>query len=407
MQAVILAAGKSTRTYPLTLTKPKPLLKVAGKTIIEHNLEQLVGLVDEIYIVVGYKAEMIKEFVGDEFKGMKIRYLVQDEPLGNADALKKAGGSIKDRFILMFGDDLYSRKDIEKLLEYDNAILAAKVKNPENFGVLKIENDIFLEVIEKPKVFVSDLVNIGCFIFTKDIFEALDKISLSQRNEYELPDAYNLLAKKKEMKVVSVEDYWLPITYPWSLLEANEYLLENPPEKPPPQGNPPSPLLQRGKIEEGVRINGRLTVGAGTIVKSGVYVEGNIVIGKNCKIGPNCYLRGTAAIGDNCHIGQAVEIKSSIIGNGANIAHLSYVGDSVIGDNVNFGAGTITANLRFDKTNIKSPIGDILTDTERKKLGVIVGDNCQIGINVSFYPGAKINPNSQILPGEIVKRDME
>ena len=102
-----------------------------------------------------------------------------------------------------------------------------------------------------------------------------------------------------------------------------------------------------------------------------------------------------------------MEIKSSIIGDNTNIAHLSYVGDSVIGDNVNFGAGTITGNLRFDKANIKSPIGKILTDTKRKKLGVIAGDNCQIGINVSFYPGVKINPNSQILPGEIVKRDVE
>ena len=419
-QAVILAAGKSTRTYPLTLAKPKPLLKVAGETIIEHNLEQLVGLVDEVYIVVGYKAEMIKEFVGDEFKGLKIRYIIQDEQLGNADALKKVGENIKDKFILMFGDDLYSKKDIEKLLKYDNAILAAKVKNPENFGVLKIKNNIFLEVIEKPKVFVSDLVNVGCFVFTKDIFEVLNKISLSQRNEYELPDAYNLLAKKKEIKVVSVEDYWLPITYPWSLLEANEYLLENLPGK-----NPPNPLLQRGKhladspkpllqkwkyqegeIEEGVRIKGQLTVGAGTIVKSGVYIEGNIIIGKNCKIGPNCYLRGTTAIGDNCHIGQAVEIKSSIIGDNTNIAHLSYVGDSVVGNNVNFGAGTITANLRFDNGNIKTPVNNIIQDTSRRKFGVIIGDNCKTGINVSFYPGVKINPDSQIAPGEIVKRDI-
>jgi len=402
MQAVILAAGKSTRTYPLTLTKPKPLLKVAGKTIIEHNLEQLVGLANEIFIVVGYKAEMIKEFVGDEFKGMKIKYLVQDKPLGNADALKKAKESITGKFILIFGDDLYSKKDIEKLLEYDNAILAAKVKNPENFGILKIKNNIFLEVIEKPKVFVSDLVNIGCFVFTKDIFEALDKISLSQRNEYELPDAYNLLAKKKEIKVASVENYWLPITYPWSLLEANEYLLENHFKE-----NPPSPLFQKGKIEEGVRINGQLTVGAGTVVKSGVYIEGNIIIGKNCKIGPNCYLRGTTAIGDNCHIGQAVEIKSSIIGGNTNIAHLSYIGDSVIGDNVNFGAGTITANLRFDNGNIKTPVNNVILDTSRRKFGVIVGDNCKTGIHVSLYPGVKIDPGSQILPGKIIKRDIK
>ena len=407
MQAVILAAGKSTRTYPLTLTKPKPLLKVAGKTIIEHNLKQLAGIVDEVYIVVGYKAEMIKKFVGNKFRGMKIKYVTQKKPLGNADALMKVEKKIKGKFILMFGDDLYSGKDIEKLLKYDNAILAQKVKNPERFGVLKVSNGIFVEAIEKPKVFISDLVNIGCFLFTKDIFGALKKIKLSKRNEYELPDAYNLLAKEKKIKVIAIKDYWLPITFPWSLLEANEFLLEN-----FFKGNPPSPLLQRGKyqegeIEEGVRINGQLIVGAGTIIKSGVYIEGNIIIGKNCKIGPNCYLRGTTAIGDNCHIGQAVEIKSSIIGDSVNVAHLSYIGDSIIGDNVNIGAGNITANLRFDDKNIKTLINDTVQDTERRKLGVIIGDNCKTGINVSFYPGIKINPGSEIMPGKIVKKDIK
>jgi len=106
-QAVILAAGKSTRTYPLTLTKPKPLLKVAGKTIIEHNLEQLIGIVDEVYIVVGHKAEMIKKFVGNEFKGIKIKYVTQKKPTGNASALMNVEKQIKGKFILMFGDDLY------------------------------------------------------------------------------------------------------------------------------------------------------------------------------------------------------------------------------------------------------------------------------------------------------------
>ncbi|MEA1936785.1 MAG: bifunctional sugar-1-phosphate nucleotidylyltransferase/acetyltransferase [Patescibacteria group bacterium] len=402
MQAVILAAGKSTRTYPLTLTKPKPLLKVAGKTIIEHNLEQLIGIVDEVCIVVGYKAEMIREFVGDEFKGMKIKYAVQKKPLGNADALLKAEKQIKEKFILMFGDDLYSGKDIKKLLKYDNAILAQRVENPERFGVLKIKDGVFVKVVEKPKIFISDLVNIGCFLFTKDIFQALKKIKLSKRNEYELPDAYNLLAKEKEINVVTVKDYWLPITYPWSLLEANEYLLKNPPNHLLQGGK-----FQEGKIEEGVKINGQLAIGGGTIIKSGVYIEGNVIIGKNCRIGPNCYLRGTTAIGDNCHIGQAVEIKSSIIGDCVNIAHLSYFGDSVIGDNVNIAAGNITANLRFDNKNIKSPVNGDVQDTKRRKLGVIIGDNCKTGINISFYPGVKINPGSEIIPGKIVKRDIK
>ena len=397
MQAVILAAGKSTRTYPLTLTKPKPLLKVAGKTIIEHNLEQLTGLVDEVYIVVGYRAEMIKEFIGEQFKEIKVKYVIQEEVVGNADALKKVKGKIKDRFILMFGDDLYSRKDIERLLKCDNAILAQKVEDPTRFGVLKVDEDRFIEVVEKPKKFISNLVNIGCFLFDKDIFDSLEKVGLSKRNEYELTDAYNMLAKKKEIKVVEVKDYWLPITYPWNLLDANDHLLKD---------------LETGEnkeceIEKNVQVKGEIDVGSGTVIKSGVYIEGNVVIGKNCKIGPNCYLRGPVSVGDNCHIGQAVEIKHSIIGDNTNVAHLSYIGDSVIGDNVNIGAGSITANLRFDEKKIGSTVGGNIQDTGRNKLGVIIGDNCKIGINVSFYPGVKIGAEKQILPGEIIKEDCE
>ena len=397
MQAVILAAGKSTRTYPLTLTKPKPLLKVAGKTIVEHNLEQLAGLVDEVYIVVGYRAEMIKEFVGERFKDMKIKYVIQEEAVGNADALKKVSGNIKGKFILMFGDDLYSRKDIERLLKCDNAILAERVEDPTRFGVLKVDGDRFVEVVEKPKKFISNLVNIGCFLFDKDIFDTLEKVGLSKRNEYELTDAYNMLAKEKEIEVVEVKDYWLPITYPWNLLDANDHLLKD---------------LKTGenkecKIEKNVQIKGKIDVGSGTVIKSGVYIEGNVMIGKNCKIGPNCYLRGPVSVGDNCHIGQAVEIKHSIVGDNTNIAHLSYVGDSVIGDNVNVGAGSITANLRFNEKNVGSSVDGNIQDTGRKKLGVIIGDNCKIGINVSFYPGVKIGAEKQILPGEIVKEDHE
>lgn len=396
MQAVILAAGKSTRTYPLTLTKPKPLLKVANKTIIEHNLEQIDGMVDETIVIVGYKAEMIKKFLGGKFGKMRIKYVVQNKALGNADALKLAGKKIKDRFILMFGDDLYSRKDIEPLLKYSSAMLAKKISNPEHFGVLKTNKGVFCQVVEKPKKFVSNLVNVGCFVFSKEIFNVLDKVKLSQRNEYELTDAYNLLAKKEKIKVVQVKDYWFPLTYPWSLLEANESLLSR----------ITSRREKESEVEKGAVLKGEVIVGKNTLVKSGSYIEGPVMIGRDCVIGPNCYLRGATTIGDNCHIGQAVEIKNSIIGSNTNVAHLSYVGDSIIGDNCNLGAGTITANLRHDWKNIKCMIKGELKDTGRQKLGIIMGDNCKTGIHTSFYPGVKINPGCMTLPGEVVKRDL-
>ncbi len=397
MQAVILAAGKSTRTYPLTLTKPKPLLKVANETIIEHNLNQLKGLADEVIIVVGYKGEMIESFIGKKFGKMKIScYVAQEKPLGNADALKCARNKIKERFILMFGDDLYSGKDIKNLVKYKNAILAQKVQNPQCFGVLKTDKDIFKEVVEKPKEFISDLVNVGCFVFEKKIFNYLESVDLSQRNEYELTDAYNLMAKKEKINVVEVKDYWLPTGYPWNLLEANEFLMNRIKSK-----------IEKGaKIEKGTTLKGKIILGKGSFIKAGSYIEGPVAIGESCVIGPNCYLRAGTVIGNNSHIGQAVEIKNSIVGDNTNVSHLSYVGDSIIGDNCNLAAGTITANLRHDGKNIKCKVKEEIKDTGRKKIGVMMGDNCKTGIHTSFYPGVKIDPGICTLPGDVVKRDL-
>ncbi|MEK6868452.1 MAG: DapH/DapD/GlmU-related protein, partial [Nanoarchaeota archaeon] len=148
-------------------------------------------------------------------------------------------------------------------------------------------------------------------------------------------------------------------------------------------------------------------VGKGTIIKSGVYIEGPVLIGQNCTIGPNCYIRGETTLGDGAKIGNAVEVKNSIVGNKTSIGHLSYVGDSIIADHVNFGAGTIVANLKHDDSTIKSHVGKELVDSGRRKLGTIIGDGVHTGVHSSIYPGRKLWPNTTTAPGEIVKYDKQ
>jgi bifunctional UDP-N-acetylglucosamine pyrophosphorylase/glucosamine-1-phosphate N-acetyltransferase len=396
-QVVMLAAGESTRARPLTITKPKPLLKVAGKPIIEHNLEQLRGIAGEVFLIVGYKEEMIKKHLGSKFQGIKINYISQKQRLGTGHALALAEKHIKGSFIAMYGDDLYSGKDIKKCLKHRNCVLAQKRKDIERFGVLLAKGNKVQKIVEKPKSFVSDLVNSGLYVFDKEIFSVLKNIDKSSRQEYELPEAVNLLAQKQAVNCEEVKDFWVSIAYPWDLIEANEVLLSFLKNR----------ASKKARIEKGAVLKGVVAVGEGTLIKSGSYIEGPVKIGKNCLIGPNCYLRPSTTIGDNCHIGQAVEIKNSLIGDNTNAAHLSYVGDSVIGDNCNLGAGTITANLRHDWKNIKSMVKGELKDTGRAKFGIIVADNCKTGIHTSFYPGVKMNPGRMTLPGEIVKQDLE
>ena len=161
-----------------------------------------------------------------------------------------------------------------------------------------------------------------------------------------------------------------------------------------------------GDLHASAVIEGRLKLGKGSRILPGVYIEGNVVIGEDCKIGPNCYVRGNTSIGDRCHIGQSVEIKNSIILSGTNVGHLSYVGDSILGENVNFGAGTIISNYRHDGCNHRSMVDGELIDTGRRKFGTIIGDGVHTGIGTLIYPGRKIWPNMSTRPGEVVQRDL-
>ena len=196
--------------------------------------------------------------------------------------------------------------------------------------------------------------------------------------------------------VVATDADSFRIRFPWDLLRVNEMAVEK--------------ILGSGRIDEppsGTRVEGRLRLGPGTRLLPGVYVEGDVIVGENCTIGPNCYIRGRTSIGAGCRIGQAVEIKNSIILSGSSIGHLSYCGDSIVCESVNFGAGTIAANFRHDGSNHRSMVQGRLVDTGRRKFGTVVGDGVHTGIHTSIYPGRKLWPHTSTRPGEIVRYDRQ
>ena len=195
---------------------------------------------------------------------------------------------------------------------------------------------------------------------------------------------------------VMIDNESIYIRYSWDLLALNERIVGNISEN-----------RIYGSVREGVVIDGFVEIGEGTVLLPGVYIEGNVIIGENCKIGPNCYIRGNTSIGDKCHIGQSVEVKNSILMDGVSAGHLSYVGDSIIGENSNLGAGTVTANFRHDGKNHRSEVDGELIDTGRRKFGSIFGDDVHTGIHTSIYPGRKIWPAMMTRPGECVDRDLK
>ena len=393
MQAIIMAAGKSTRTYPITLTIPKPLVKIANKPIIVHNLEALKDHVNEFIIIVGYLKEQFNEVLGNEFEGIPIKYVEQREQHGTGHAVLLTKNLINEDFLVINGDDIFSKKDFEQIVNTKNSMLVKEVTDPSHFGVIKFENEKVLEIVEKSENPPSNLANTGLYHFEPKIFEYLEKVEHSKRNEIEIVDAISLFAKENDFFYKVVIDYWLPNTYCWSFLENNEFLLARMKEE----------IL--GEVEPNVTIKGKLILGKGSIIKSGTYIEGDVLIGENVMIGPNCYLRGSTSIDNGVKLKNAAEIKNSIIFEKANGFHLSFIGDSIIGKKVNIGAGTKVANFRHDGKSHTCMVKEELIDTGRRKLGAIIGDNVHTGINCSIYPGRLIWPDQSTLPGEIVRKN--
>jgi len=292
MKAVILAAGKSTRTYPLTLTKPKPLLKVGEKTIIERNLEAIRPLAEEAIVVAGYKKDMLVDSLGYNFNGLKISYVEQKEQLGTSHALSLVEDNIgsDEKFILMLGDNLYSQEDIRKCISYDSSILTAKIKDLENFGVIVEKNGVVVDLIEKPKTFVSDKIIAGVYVFNNSIFSHLKRIDKSSRGELELPDAIKIYIKNNKLHCVD-SSFWIPIGFPQDLLKAD--------------------IVFRDE---------KNLVGEDTII------EGEVI---NSNIGKDCTIKG--------------KVEDSIIMSGTTIEKGSLVKDSIFGEKVYF-SGEIESN---------------------------------------------------------------
>ncbi|MCA9460454.1 MAG: NTP transferase domain-containing protein, partial [Nanoarchaeota archaeon] len=187
-QAVIFCAGKGTRLQAYTGDIPKVLIEVNGKTLLEYKLEMLDGLVEEVILVVGYMADKVRDLIGDSYGNLKISYCYQRELLGSGHALLQAKDMLDGKFLVLNGDDIYSRADISKLMDLPLAVMGKRVSNPESFGVFKLDldNNYLKEIVEKPKEFISNIANIGVYVFDSKIFDY--ELKKSIRGEYEIID---------------------------------------------------------------------------------------------------------------------------------------------------------------------------------------------------------------------------
>jgi len=224
MQCIILAAGKGTRLRPLTETTPKPLVQVAGKTLLDHIVEALPSAVDELIIVTGYLGEQIREHCGEEFHGRPVTYIHQEEQNGTAKALWLAKDLIKDRFMFMFADDIHGSNDLARAVSYSRSMLVAQVSNPEKFGIVVRRPDgTISQMIEKPEHAPSNCASTGAMVLDKNIFNYEPQESKAIKGEYYLTEVIERYSKDFPIAVVE-QGTWIPIASVEDVEYANELL---------------------------------------------------------------------------------------------------------------------------------------------------------------------------------------
>jgi bifunctional UDP-N-acetylglucosamine pyrophosphorylase/glucosamine-1-phosphate N-acetyltransferase len=398
MKGYILAAGEGLRMRPLTSNIPKPLLPVAGKPFLEHNIESLkeAGIRDLI-LLVGWRAQRIREHFGDgkDF-GVKIEYIEQKERLGTAHAIGMIKDKIDSSFFCLYGDVVLTKESVKGMVEHHKKVKGSlmaltTVEDPRRYGSVIVDAGVVKDIIEKPEVPESNLVNAGAYILEPEIFEAIAETKKSSRGEYEITDSFKTLIRKSHLFTHLLTGEWIDVARPWDLIEANRILMEDLQSK------------IEGEVSDRATIIGNIQVGKGTRVLPGSYIIGPTIIGEDCEIGPNAYIRPSTSIGEHCKIGAAVEIKNSIIMNRTNVPHLSYVGDSVIGERCNLGAGTKVANLRLDEREIQVVVDGKKVGSGRRKLGVIMGDDVKTGINATIDVGTIIGEGTFIGMGAVAR----
>ena len=323
MKGIILHGGHGTRLRPLTHTGPKQLLPIANKPMSQFCLEAIfeTGITEIAIIIGGVGSNKVREYYGDGNKfGVKITYIEQDEPRGIAHAIRLCKDFINnDKFLVFLGDNIIQKSIVNfvkkfKNSDYDATVLLCEVDNPSRFGIADVENEKIVKIIEKPKNPTSNLAVTGIYLLTPLIFEIIDNLKPSWRNELEITDALdNLLRQNNNISFERITDYWKDTGTPEDIIHANGEIIKKMLEN-----------LENDHI-----------IGKDTVIESNVKINGPVVIGDNChissgsSIGPNVSVGNNTTVAisniensivmENCKINSSAEIKNSIIANNSDI----------------------------------------------------------------------------------------
>ena len=320
MKGIILHGGHGTRLRPLTHTGPKQLLPIANKPMSQFCLEAIfeTGITEIAIIIGGVGSNKVREYYGDGNKfGVKITYIEQDEPRGIAHAIRLCKDFINNEKFLVFLGDNIIQKSIAGFVEkfknsdYDATVLLCEVDNPSRFGIADIENEKILKITEKPKNPTSNLAVTGIYLLTPLIFEIIDNLKPSWRNELEITDALdNLLRQNNNISFERITDYWKDTGTPEDIIHANGEIIKKMLEN-----------LENDHI-----------IGKDTVIESNVKINGPVVIGDNCRISSGSSIGPNVSVGNNTTVAIS-NIENSIVMENFKIDSSAEITNSIIANN--------------------------------------------------------------------------
>lgn len=389
MKAIVLAAGEGSRLKPFTATRPKVMIPVGNKPILEYvvNALQESGIID-IILVVGYKREKIMDYFADGHKwGVNITYVEQFQQLGTAHALRQASHLIKDHFLVINGDTVIDASAIKEIMRHQTGeavMLTVTVDKAQKYGVVQTHNNLVKSIDEKPKhKEVGNTVNAGVYCFSPKIFDFLEYMDISERGDYEITDAIKkMIDTGIPVRAVHTSATWMDSVYLWDLIDLNAATLAR--QKPD----------NLGTIEEGAHVIGPVTIGENTVIRSGAYIVGPVSIGDNCDIGPNSVVLPSTSIGSNTTIEPFARVSNSIVMSNVRICSFNYIANSIIGEGTTTGPSFIA-----ESDNTKVEVENMLM---RANIGAIIGDNTEIAGRVLIKPGRIVGVRCKIGSGIVI-----
>jgi NDP-sugar pyrophosphorylase family protein len=404
MKVILLAAGRSKRLKPII---DKNFLEFLGKPLIEHQLDILAAAGFDDFIVVGGEHNLERI----ELMASRLEYkieIAEQEDLGQGQAggVLAASKFVKNESVL-----IVSANDVVDIEAFKLVLKASKDNDFESFIVGKEvdsyfpggylstdDNNTITGIVEKPGEGnePGNLVNIVIHYHknSKKLFDALKNAQSDNDDVYEVA-LDDLIRKGTRMKALPYSGFWQPIKYPWHVLSVMDHFL----------GLLKGPFTRGVQVAKSATLRGNVYLAEGVRVMDNAVIHGPAYIGENTVVASGALVRNSN-VGKDCVVGFASEVARSFLGNEV-WTHTNYIGDSVIGNNVSFGAGSVTGNLRFDEADILVGVNGEKISCERNKFGLITGDNVRSGINTSFMPGVKIGNNVCVGAGTVIEKDID